>query len=169
MSFRCFGNHWSSKCSSNRLCKVNGCTQFHSSLLHKVKTNPTILSSVEDVSTTPKSTNAHSSVLHLGGGGKVLLQMLPVTLFGENKSVDTFALIDTGSTYTLILVSVAEQLKLDGPAVNLNLNGVQQSTALQSKDASLSVSPKKTLVQNILCTELWWLKSSIWRLTVSLE
>ena len=45
----------------------------------------------------------------------VLLQVVPVTLYGPKGYFNTYAMLDTGSTCGLLATDVAKNLRLDGP------------------------------------------------------
>ena len=69
----------------------------------------------------------------------VLLQV--VTLHGPKGHFDTYGMLDTGSTCSLIVSNVADELGLDGPQESITLNGVQKSSKLSTKRLNLQVSP----------------------------
>ncbi|XP_062714710.1 uncharacterized protein LOC134291225 [Aedes albopictus] len=54
-------------------------------------------------------------------GQSVLFRIIPVTIYGQSKSIDTFAFLDEGSSATLVEQSLARQLDLEGPVIPLCL------------------------------------------------
>lgn len=69
--------------------------------------------------------------------GRVLLKVIPVQLWNNTKSVDTYALPDGGSERTVILLEVAHQLCLLGPQDKLALQTTQQDI-VQLKDSTVT-------------------------------
>ena len=70
----------------------------------------------------------------------VLLQIIPVTLHGANGQLDTYALLDTGSTCTLVRSSVVNKLGLYGSYERIVLNGVQSKTELDSQRVDMQIN-----------------------------
>jgi len=71
----------------------------------------------------------------------LLLQVVPVTLYGPKGYFNTQAKLDTGSTCSLLIADVAEKLGLDGPLKSVLVNGIQKTSELQTKHVKLQVSP----------------------------
>ena len=61
------------------------------------------------------SSSEHSNSSHRSSHTTVLLQVVPVTLYGPKGYFNTHAMLNTGSTCSLLLADVAEKLGLDGP------------------------------------------------------
>lgn len=55
---------------------------------------------------------------------RVLLQVLPVQIQGQTRTIDTYAVLDAGSDSTLIRKDLADHLELSGEAHQLSLNTV---------------------------------------------
>ncbi|XP_075990336.1 uncharacterized protein LOC142985987 [Anticarsia gemmatalis] len=88
-----------------------------------VKEQPATTAPVEVTSAVEvvKNTNAARS-------RQALLKIAPVTLVGPNSTrVDTFALMDDGSTITLIEESLAELLGIDGPRDDMWVQGLNET------------------------------------------
>ncbi len=74
---------------------------------------------------------------------KVLFRVVPVTLHGSRKKVDTFAIIDDCSSVTLLEQSVAEKLEVSpaGKSIPLKLHWTQNKTAkLDANKYTLQIS-----------------------------
>lgn len=124
-------------CKSKKQCSVNGCEQYHHPMLHsdgrhvrykRSKTNqiseaPPSKSFApitnNQISTTPQPTQDTSKpqpmLVHKYEEGNPRFQILPITLFsGEKEPLKTFAMIDNGSSCSLIDQSIAEKLEITG-------------------------------------------------------
>lgn len=88
------------KCKRRKVCGVNNCDRFHNSLLHKNTENLRTPEAITHLTHTNSNT---------------LLKILPVKLKGPNGIMEIVALLDEGSTTTLLDSSVAKQLGLTGP------------------------------------------------------
>ncbi len=71
----------------------------------------------------------------------ILLQVIPITIYGPNGCLNTHAMLDNGSTCSLVLASVADKLGLEGSQERIVLNGIQGQSELISKQVSMQVSP----------------------------
>ena len=69
--------------------------------------------------------------------------MVPVTLYGPNGYFDTSAMLDTGSTCSLLDAAVAGNLGLDGSVEKVLLNGIQKTSELLTKRVNVEVGPLK--------------------------
>jgi len=79
------------------------------------------------------SSTEHSNSSHRSSHTSVLLQVVPVTLYGPKGYFNTHAMLDTGSTCSLLLADAAERLGLDGQLESVLLNGIQKTSALLTK------------------------------------
>ena len=79
------------------------------------------------------SSTEHSNTSHRSSQTSVLLQVVPVTFYGPKGYFKTYAMLDTGSTCSLLLADVAEKLGLDGPLENVVLNGIQKTSEFMRK------------------------------------
>lgn len=135
--YRCLRNspHQWKTCKVNP-CGVDNCTSRHHPLLHGRQAISqynvaTIVSSADpvgnesvldqpvdrvDVSVSTMQQAAHSS--------KTFLKIIPVTISGPSGTVDTFALLDDGSTATLICSSVSSLIGVGGTTKSLTVNCV---------------------------------------------
>jgi hypothetical protein len=70
---------------------------------------------------------------------KGILKILPVTLYGNKKKVETYAALDSCSTSTLLEESVANQLNLKGSLDLLLMKGVRNCTSVDDESRRVSV------------------------------
>ncbi|XP_075150728.1 uncharacterized protein LOC142224831 [Haematobia irritans] len=93
----CLGKH-RRRCWFQKPCGVDGCSILHNPLLHNE----------EEQENTVSGLNSHKTE------GESFFRILPVTLHSGLKSINIFALLDDGSTLTLIEQSVADMLGVQG-------------------------------------------------------
>ena len=65
---------------------------------------------------------------------------MSVTLYGPKGYFNTYAMLDTGSTCSLLATDVAKNLGLEGPVESVLLNGIQKSSRLLTKRVDVQVS-----------------------------
>ncbi|XP_055842512.1 uncharacterized protein LOC129909456 [Episyrphus balteatus] len=156
----CLRRHGSRRCLSSQLCGVSGCTFRHNALLHndeiqlKVEPNsgdsrtnqPRAISSVE---------NAHYSGTTLRPGTMLtLFKIVPVRLHFNEKSIETFAFIDDGSSVTLIDEELAFSLEASGTKEPLclrwtaNTHRREETSMKITFEISAGDSNKKYLLTN---------------------
>ena len=107
LCFSCLkGGQSSRECPESKVCGVDNCKKKHHMLLHHSKR----------VYNNPKNSSQHVGVAsHTRHSSRVLLQVVPTILHGPAKSCGTYAMLDLGSTCSLIQSSLADKLGLDGP------------------------------------------------------
>ena len=138
--------HWLTTCRNLKPCGVNGCTRSHNALLHSSRNVTPDGNNETAASTNPAATEAvtpsteHSSASHKSSSDSVLLQVVPVTLYGPKGYFNTYAMLDTGSTCSLLATDVAKNLGLEGPVESVLLNGIQKSSRLLTKRVDVQVS-----------------------------
>ena len=131
--------HWSSKCPVRKQCQIDGCKGYHHSLLHRVESKepgsgPSREENIGTASESKQSSQVKRST-------PVLLQVIPVTVHGPNGSLTTHAMLDSGSTCSLVLSGIADKLGLKGPEEQVTLNGIQGTSHLSSRRVNTEVSP----------------------------
>ncbi|CAG9114379.1 unnamed protein product [Plutella xylostella] len=136
LCFRCL--RYKSKthsCKRNR-CGEDGCNYFHHRLLHfrrSTETGPETNNN-ETVSSmwSPRKTHAY-------------LKILPVKIVGPAGEVHTHALLDDGSTVTLIDVAIAKQAGLTGPIEPLNIAAIADTkmTACHSRRVKVTLQGER--------------------------
>ncbi|XP_043485170.1 uncharacterized protein LOC122513008 [Leptopilina heterotoma] len=117
--FRCLGtNHNIRECKAQG-CTQPGCTHRHHTLLHNdflESRQRTTKSDGKSTSTTENNENNIERVTFTNKDARrVYLRILPVTLRGPDREIDTYALLDGGSTVSLISEEMADKLGLRGP------------------------------------------------------
>lgn len=89
-------------CRKKEVCKIPNCNRRHHELLHKYEENNVVAV-------------AHSN----SGEAKVLLKMLPLKISGPLGSVNVIAMLDEGSTLTLLDSSISDSIGLSGEEKSL--------------------------------------------------
>ena len=137
---KCLRKHFGA-CSVKTTCGENGCSFMHSKLLHDDKRYSKPAAS-ESTSQTSGSSITRSCNTHSKSAGKVLFRYIPVTIYGAGKQVTTFAILDDGSSATLMEHSLLRELNLEGTSHPLCLNwtGGQQREEKESVKLSLKIS-----------------------------
>ena len=82
---------------------------------------------IETVASTNQTTSeaATPSTEHPSASHKSSSDYVSVTLYGPKGYFNTYAMLDTGSTCSLLATDVAKNLGLDGPMESVRLNGIQ--------------------------------------------
>nr|XP_034824837.1 uncharacterized protein LOC117982583 [Maniola hyperantus] len=128
--FQCLrANHRREGCKASR-CGVNGCQQPHHHLLHK--------------NTRAVGGAATASVMNtMASQSTVLLKICPVTIRGPKGTLDTYALLDEGSTITLVDGKVAAVVGAEGPTRKLKLHGINAvSDEISSQTVGLLIKSR---------------------------
>ncbi|XP_055589277.1 uncharacterized protein LOC129741562 [Uranotaenia lowii] len=129
----CLGYHGRRPCKSSRTCEVNGCQEKHHSMLHIANVNS------ENTPTTSTAViNLHQSEQ------STLFRMLPVTLYGNGRSVEVLAFIDDGSSMTLLDEDIASQLEIRGEPAPLCLQWTGNVTRSEAKSQRVSLEIRGT-------------------------
>ncbi|XP_049316979.1 uncharacterized protein LOC125779750 [Bactrocera dorsalis] len=143
LCFACLNlGHCASNCHRRRLCSIDGCRRVHHKLLHEVAENvsnssgqstPTFsatniqgnrkpTSPSRSLNSQQTSLEARSAVLSCSSTeSKLLFRILPVTVYGNNRRVDTYALLDEGSSITMIDSALVRDLGMHGIEQSLNV------------------------------------------------
>lgn len=136
--FRCMkANRHSWKACKVPVCGENGCLQRHHPLLHRQNTvqrsattsntyttdttetaEPILVKDIE------QSDTANTYTTEMCESTRALLKIVPVTVTGPAGSRDIFALLDDGSTATIIESSVAAAIGATGPSQTITVNGI---------------------------------------------
>ncbi|XP_041673559.1 uncharacterized protein LOC121529706 [Drosophila eugracilis] len=87
-------------------------------------------------------------------GCHLLIRILPVTLYGENTKVDTYSLLDKGSSVTLIDNELIRSLNLKGESRQLNVQwfggkSAKEHTKVVSLQISAAGKPKRHGLKNV--------------------
>ncbi|XP_037971834.2 uncharacterized protein LOC119693174 [Plutella xylostella] len=109
-------------------CDVDGCERLHHRLLHFVRKEPEANKTEAVASTwTPKRTNAYRKIVK-------------VQVSGPAGVVDTCALLDDGSTVTLIDSQIAQKIGARGPIDPLYIEGVSDTSVDESASRRVSLT-----------------------------
>lgn len=140
-------------CRINR-CGVDGCERFHNPLLHStppihathaVNDLKCISPEADDQARIVTISNTTESVL-FGKNisqSRVFLKIVPVEVTGPTGTYDTYALLDDGSTATLIDSEVARRIGAIGPVESIKVDGVAgMSTHKPIQQVSFSIKGK---------------------------
>ncbi|XP_059053830.1 uncharacterized protein LOC131848089 [Achroia grisella] len=104
------------KCKA-RKCGVRECRKPHHALLHPPEEPP---KRQEDTAIT--------AAARLPENSQVLLKVCPIIVKGKTgREVETYAMLDEGSTVTLIDAEIAEQIGAEGPTRSLRIQGAASS------------------------------------------
>ncbi|XP_073843555.1 uncharacterized protein [Musca autumnalis] len=124
LCFSCLGSgHSTRNCRRRKECHVNGCQRKHNKLLHD-KSKDVGENNSNCVATRGNSDAEPvlSCVSSICENSNLLFRVVPVKLYGSNCVVETFALLDEGSSVTMIDSSLVRQLGLSGRQSKLNLS-----------------------------------------------
>ncbi|KAJ6639535.1 hypothetical protein Bhyg_12281 [Pseudolycoriella hygida] len=112
---KCLRRH-SGFCRATKECGVNNCTYKHHSLLHNDQRHKPNQDQKNQKPAASNETVMQSDInaSHIGVNVRVLLRILPIKIFANGITLDTFAFLDDGSTTTLIDEKLADELNLDG-------------------------------------------------------
>ena len=150
--------HRLSKCRSKNRCKVENCDMRHHTLVHEVdlkfierakakreseqvpevERDPMSVS-LEDKGSSPRQAvepleeYRQSAYAGCETGGRALVEVLPIVVFGETGKQQVMALRDSGCNTTLIDESLALSLGLQGKEVDLEIQGVNAQKVFTSQ------------------------------------
>lgn len=143
MCFNCLKQgHQVNECSNKTHCQVANCKRHHHSLLHYARAAPQQPPSQYPQTQAPQ-TPADTPLFVVTANSLttndrvVYFQVFPVQIQGENgvAAIDTFAILDDGSSDTLIRRDIADKLKLEGPERLFCLGNVENNGSPQSSRA----------------------------------
>lgn len=95
------------ECKKKSQCGVEGCQYYHHSSLHRysnAENNISSSSTVNNNNNKDENTTGTIEVVntHCDGIKQVLFKIIPIKVFRNNKSVNTYAFIDEGSSISLM-------------------------------------------------------------------
>ena len=151
LCYRCLDSgHIGSACPMDKRCKAKDCNAKHHTLMHGAPRLNSIPAanhsnapspsrppapSTFKPSIPPVSAPATAPILQYAGTTVVssnrgtLLAIVPVEIESEGVSIRTHALLDTGSTVTMVKDWVADKLKLKGPKVLMSIGTAEGYSA----------------------------------------
>ncbi len=136
LCFRCLEKgHSIRDCRMKWTCKAEGCSKRHHTLLHGQVVAASVKSSSDAV-------DVNANVNQADGGGAIV-RIVAVTLHGPRGKLAVNALLDEGSTVTLVSDMVAQSLGLKGPQDQLHLRWTDGSlqTERESRKVTCLISP----------------------------
>ncbi|XP_055910928.1 uncharacterized protein LOC129945299 [Eupeodes corollae] len=140
----CLRKHGNRRCMSSQLCGVNGCTYRHNSLLHNSEVQLKVRNNGDVRTNHPTSNNNGVQNTHYSGtiirpsASLTLFKIVPVKLHYNNKSLDTFAFIDDGSSVTLVDEELAFALGANGETEPLCLRWTANTH--RREDSSMKIT-----------------------------
>ncbi|CAI2738965.1 unnamed protein product, partial [Dicrocoelium dendriticum] len=110
--------HRAASCRVSKGCSLAACKKRHHSLLHN-----------ESIPKTPEENLSHC---HNTGStpGKVSLGVVPVRLVGPLRSIETYALIDSGSDISLVQEDILREAGVEIEPASLKMQTVNACTSL---------------------------------------
>nr|XP_053614896.1 uncharacterized protein LOC128677804 [Plodia interpunctella] len=160
LCFRCLGKRtWNHRCKGKK-CEAQGCEYYHHKLLHDDAAQP--MKSDNGVAAPRQRTQSNraggqatvfescSNATTAAAGAlrsvQTYLKVLPVQLSGPHGEIDTYALLDDGSTITLLTSSLADKIGVAGPAAPFVIEAIAGAhiDAVSSQRVKFSIKGKYT-------------------------
>ena len=132
----CFGTHSLTTCKSRFKCQGCGSDEHNTLLCPQTSTNATQSDNPPESDTDFKQSVSFST---LGKQHPVYVRVVPLKASANGKSIDLYALLDSGSDTTLLTRNVAKRLKLKGKPFHLRLQGVTSSKDMKAEEVSISI------------------------------
>ncbi|XP_026331796.1 uncharacterized protein LOC113239143 [Hyposmocoma kahamanoa] len=141
LCFRCL-KYRSKKHGCKRICcGTDGCTRCHHNLLHFTKK--------EKEDGEPRTEKVAST--WTTAGRSTYLKMVPIRVCGPKRNVNTFALLDDGSTVTLVDADLATETGVKGPIEPLHIEAIanEQMSSPTSQRVTLHIegAPRTVKIQ----------------------
>ncbi|KAL0859992.1 hypothetical protein ABMA27_010307 [Loxostege sticticalis] len=153
LCFKCLLSRHGRETCSAPACDRDNCGGAHHKLLHNPPRRELNETTTEEQKPSTSTATASETVAHLSvTDKKVLLKVVPVNVHGPNGVISACALLDDGSTVSLISSQLAARAGLNGRAESLRVRGadalVCASTAL-TLDLSAKGSNNELLTINV--------------------
>ena len=144
MSLKCCLNclkphHQARECNSSYRCKENGCGKKHNSLLHDERPRSTTPAQPQHVVAAAAHSDSYEE------DEECLLMTARVTLLGPAGQITVRALLDSGSTISIVTEQLARQLRLKKTGKQVSISGIKSK-----KDTSLHPMMKVELGSEFL-------------------
>ncbi|XP_062699124.1 uncharacterized protein LOC115261638 [Aedes albopictus] len=139
----CLGKHGQRPCKQQGNCGMEGCQLRHHPLLHVEYQKQQVTSELELNAGSVNVSSGEGVNAHHSTGNATMFRIIPVKLSWNEKSVETFAFLDDGSSMTLMEQSIADRLGIDdGESLPLGLTwtGNINRQIPNSKRVSIEVS-----------------------------
>ena len=119
LCFSCLSTgHRISQCKANRTCGKDGCSKRHNRLLHSDDNKSETQKEQNSNYETTNNADAVSTANTCTGS----LQIVPIILSSGPTSIDTMAILETGSTLSFVDKSIRDQLDAQGNAPTFNIS-----------------------------------------------
>ncbi|XP_043661589.1 uncharacterized protein LOC122625564 [Drosophila teissieri] len=163
--------HTARSCYTQGECQINGCRREHHRLLHGAARRPSLRGGHRDQErnrqpAVPSNSLERGAPREAGTpmqrnlscvdaeGGRLLFRILPVTLYGAGRKVDTYALLDEGSSVTMIDDELRKDLGVQGERRQLNIQWFGgKATREPTNVVSLKISgvgkPTRHVLKNV--------------------
>ena len=138
LCFKCLSDAHQMRNCSGRLCDVNGCGKPHHRLLHRPYKNEDQKQNVENVDEVSNLSSMRSSGV---------LPVIPVSIGSGSKTVETFALCDSGASLSFVDESLMKTLNLTGQLVDLNVAGIHGASDISSKRLRVRIGDQQGKVK----------------------
>ncbi|XP_072931477.1 uncharacterized protein [Epargyreus clarus] len=134
LCFRCLRFRNKTHNCRTKPCGINSCKYFHNRLLHFNRT--------EKAETEDRSTEVINSAWTTARPTKkqTFLKIIPVQATGPKNTVNTYALLDDGSTVTLIDDSLAYEIGAKGPIDPLRIEAINELKTAETKSRRVSIT-----------------------------
>lgn len=144
LCFRCLNaGHETRECRYRGTCGMDGCSKPHHKLLHDPRLQRRPLQQEERGHQQVPPSPPAEVVTTMEEFPYINLMVLPVRLEGPSKSINTFAMLDCGSTLTVIESTIAETLGLEGEARQITVGGFQSDpTLINTKVVALKIKSR---------------------------
>ncbi len=141
--FRCLsGKHRGTECTSSKTCTATGCKHKHHPLLHGAdRLFPSKSSTRAPAGPFNDEAVADVTVLktQISTDGSISM-VIPIELINGEESIQTFGLLDTAATATLIRDDMASQLGLKGDPQRLNFGTFQGTEEVDTSVVSFQLN-----------------------------
>ena len=139
LCFCCLNSHLMKDCKSDRVCGVNGCTKKHNKLLHSDSSKTEKDKKLEE----PSSQNRAGGSSMLSTGSSGFLQLIPISIGNDKRSVETISLCDTGSTVSFMDKTLVDLLKLKGKESVMSVAGIHGLSEMKTEIVTARIGPSE--------------------------
>ncbi|KAL0881109.1 hypothetical protein ABMA27_002231 [Loxostege sticticalis] len=144
LCFKCISSRHNRETCTAPVCDIDNCGQAHHKLLHYpiTKRDASIeQSTISTVQSTSHQDASTETVTHINSTDRrVLLKVVPVHIHGPNGIISTSALLDDGSTVSLISGALAERAGLRGRRETMRVSGACTDSELVLDSTVVSVN-----------------------------